>query len=79
MKRDMLDDAVALVEDAEHRDPLRHRRHSAFAVSSRSHLLRRRKRRIRLLGSLPAGGGQRERNQQRCGTAFHYYSGIQGS
>jgi hypothetical protein len=32
VKRDILDDSVALVEDAEHRHPLRHRRDSAFAV-----------------------------------------------
>jgi len=31
MKRDILHDAVALVEDAEHRDALRHRRHSGLA------------------------------------------------
>jgi hypothetical protein len=30
MQRDVLDDAVTLVEDAEHRDALRHRRHSGL-------------------------------------------------
>ena len=35
VKRDILDDAVALVEDAEHRDPLRHRRHAALAGCGR--------------------------------------------
>jgi len=32
VKRNVLDDAVALVEDADHGDPLRHRRDPAFTV-----------------------------------------------
>jgi hypothetical protein len=38
MQRDVLDDTVALIEDAKDRDALRHRSHSAFAISGRSDL-----------------------------------------
>jgi hypothetical protein len=78
MERDVLDDAVALVEDAEHGDTLRHRRHAAFAVGGGRGLARSRRRSVRLLGALSARG-QRQRNQQRCSNGTHVYSGIQGS
>jgi len=78
MEGDVLDDAVTLVEDAEHGDALRHRRHAPLAVRGRGRLLGRGERRAVLLGAL-AARRQRERNQQRCGNIAHAYSGIQGS
>jgi hypothetical protein len=78
VKRDILDDSVALVKNSEHRDALRHRRDPAFAVGGRADLPSGRERRILPLGTA-AARGQRQRNQQRCGSALHAYSGIQGS
>jgi hypothetical protein len=78
MQRDILHDAVALVEDAEHRDALRHRRRPALPGRGRRHVLAR-GRRIFLLMAATAARSQRERNQQRCSSSFHAYSGIQGS
>jgi len=63
VKRDVLDDPVPLVEDSKDRDPLRHRRHSALAVSGRSGLLRRRQRRVLIRLAL-AAGSERERGKQ---------------
>jgi hypothetical protein len=78
VKRDILDDAVALVEDAEHRDPLRHRRHASLAVGRRSGGPRPTRRRVLLLLAF-AARGERERCEQGCGDWLHAYSGIQGS
>jgi hypothetical protein len=78
MQRDILDDAVALVEDAEHRHPLRHRRHTALAVRGRGDLLSRRQRLVLRFPALPARG-ERERGKQWCSGSAHAYSGIQGS
>jgi len=61
VERDILDDAVTLVEDAQHRDALRHRSHLALPCSRR-HDLPHRRRRVLLLGAL-AAGGERQRNQ----------------
>jgi hypothetical protein len=78
VKRNILDDPVALVEDSEHRDPLRHRRHAALAVRGRGRLPRRGQRRVLLLRAL-AARGERERGKQRSSEDAHVYSGIQGS
>jgi hypothetical protein len=78
VQRDVLNDAVALVEDAEHRGPLRHWRHAALAIRRRCDLARPRQWRI-LLGAALAAGGKRYRDQQGCGGCPHAYSGIQGS
>jgi hypothetical protein len=78
MKRDRLDDAVALVEDAEHRDALRHRRDAALPVRSRCDLPGGRGGSILLLRT-PTAGRERERKKQRCSESMHCYSGIQGS
>jgi hypothetical protein len=78
MQRDILDDSVALVEDSEHRDALRHRRDSALAMRGGTDLPPSWSRRILLFGAA-AATGQRQRSQQRCGSALHAYSGIQGS
>jgi hypothetical protein len=79
VKSDRLHDAVALVEDAEHGDPLRHRRDTALPGGSRRYVGGRRPRRILLLLT-SAARGQRAEKQQWCGgKRFHVYSGIQGS
>jgi hypothetical protein len=77
-QRYVLDDAVALVEDAEDRDALRHRRHSALACAGHGRIGRRRGHRVLLRRAFPARS-QRERSQKRCGDGPHAYSGIQGS
>jgi hypothetical protein len=78
MQGDVLDDAVALVEDAKHGDALRHGRHSTLACRSRESLPASPGKRVLLLATLPAGS-ERERDQQRSGFGPHVYSGIQGS
>ena len=78
MKRDILDDSVAFVEDAEHRDALRHWRDAALSGCRRTHLPAGGRGRILLLSAL-AARSEGERNQDRCGKALHAYSGIQGS
>jgi hypothetical protein len=76
MKRDVLDDAVALVEDPEHRDALRHRRNVRLVGDRRRGLLRG-----GLIGLLGAAAArrQRQRDPQRCAQPGHAYSGIHGS
>jgi hypothetical protein len=78
MERDVLDDPVALVEDAKHGDALRHRRNAALSIGGRGRLPGARRDRVLLLGTLPArnkrGGDQQGRNG-----STHFYSGIQGS
>jgi hypothetical protein len=77
MQRDRLDDAVALVEDAEDCDPLRHRSHR---LGGGGRPVPRALRRGRILLFAPlAARSQRERDQQRCGDSLHAYSGIHGS
>jgi hypothetical protein len=62
MERDVLNDAVALVEDAEDRDTLRHWSHATFSVRGRSGLLRRWQGRVRFRLAL-AARGERKRDQ----------------
>jgi hypothetical protein len=78
MKRDILDDPVALVEDAEHRNPLGHGRHAPLSVHGRARLMRRWQRYVLLLRAL-AAPGERKRDQKRNCRVSHAYSGIQGS
>jgi hypothetical protein len=78
MKRDILDDAVALVENPENRDTLRHRRDAVLPRHGRPGAGRRNGRALLLLRAL-AARGERQRNEQRCRVPFHAYSGIQGS
>jgi hypothetical protein len=75
---DGLDDAVALVEDAEHGNALRHRSHRLRHGRSRLASRHLRRRRILLLRAA-ATRGERKRDQQRSGKQSHAYSGIQGS
>jgi hypothetical protein len=76
MERDILDDSVALVEDSEHRDTLRHRRDAALARRGRRDLAGRGG---RILLRAASTGGQRKREQQRSSEPRHAYSGIHGS
>jgi hypothetical protein len=78
VKRDVLDDAVALVEDPEHGNALRHRRYAALAMRGRGSLPRGGQFRVLLLSAL-ATGGKRKRGKQQCSEVAHAYSGIQGS
>jgi hypothetical protein len=78
VERNILNDAIALVEDADDRDALRHRRNAALSMSSRRNLPNTRHGRVPLLSALVARG-KCEQGQERCGIAFHAYSGIQGS
>jgi hypothetical protein len=77
LQRDVLNDAVALVENSNHCDALRHRRDTALPGCGRRSPDRAELGCI-LLAILPARG-QRERDQQRCRKLSHAYSGIQGS
>jgi hypothetical protein len=78
MKRDVLLDPVALVQDAEDGDALRHRSDSALSRGRGRNIPRRSHSRVLLLGAAVASG-ERERHQQRDGKAPHAYSGIHGS
>jgi hypothetical protein len=80
MQRDILDDAVALVEDAEDRDPLAHRGNAGL-VGARGDagVGDHRTRRIALVLAAPAAGGKGERQQCEGGGGPHFYSGIHGS
>jgi hypothetical protein len=78
MQSDVLDDAVALVEDAEDGSALRHRGDTALPVGRRGDLPAARQSSV-LLGVALAAGGKRERKQQGYGGYAHAYSGIQGS
>jgi hypothetical protein len=78
VQRDVLDDAVARVEDAKHGRALRHRRNPALSVGRRGDLPRRRQRSIGLRLAF-AARGKRKRDQQRGRKLPHAYSGIQGS
>jgi hypothetical protein len=78
MERDRLRDPVALVEDAEHRDALRHRGHGLRRRSGAVGLRGAGCGRVLLLACL-AARSEREREQQRCRPFAHVYSGIQGS
>jgi hypothetical protein len=77
VKRDILDDPVALVEDSEHRDALRHRSDSGL-VRHRRRLARLGRGLVLLLGAATAAS-ERKQEQQRCGEPAHAYSGIHGS
>jgi hypothetical protein len=78
MERDVLHDAVALVEDAEHRDPLSHRRDARLVDAGRRPSAGRRLLAASLLLGT-AAAGERQRKQERNGGLAHAYSGIQGS
>jgi hypothetical protein len=76
VQRDVLDDPVALVEDAEHGHALRHRSDAALPGCRRGDLGAGR--RDIPLAAFPARS-ERERGEYRSGGAVHAYSGIHGS
>jgi hypothetical protein len=76
MERDILHDAVALVEDAENGDALRHRRHANLRAARPGRLPDRSRAVLRLL---PTAAGRERQHNQQCSRSLHYYSGIQGS
>ncbi len=78
VKRDILDDAVALVENAEHGGPLSHWSDAAFAIGRRGNLAPASYGSI-LSRSALAARGERERGEQGYSDVLHVYSGIQGS
>jgi hypothetical protein len=77
VKRDVLGDAVALVEDAEHRDALRHGRDAGLVRCTGCGGVPGCWSRLLLL-SAPARR-ERQRKQDRSSDRSHVYSGIQGS
>jgi hypothetical protein len=78
MKRDVFDDSVALVEYAEHRNPLRHRGDAGLArPRRRGDVANGPSLRVLLLAAVAAC--KRQRNEKRKGCSAHAYSGIQGS
>jgi hypothetical protein len=80
MESNVLNDPVALVEDAEDRRALRHRRHSGRVRAQRHRrILDDRLGRV-FLGALAAASGSKgKRDQERSCGAIHVYSGIHGS
>ena len=78
MESDILDDPVALVEDSEHRDALRHRCDPSLSRAGRPDFPGSGSRGVLLLRTL-AARGERERDQQQSSGSAHDYSGIQGS
>jgi hypothetical protein len=77
VQRDVSDYSVSFVEDAEHRNALRHWRNARLTRTSRGRAA---------LGScillpalLPAAGETQGEQQKRCGGLQHAYSGIHGS
>jgi hypothetical protein len=79
-KSDVLDDAVALVENADNSNTLGHRRHglkrsiaAGFLGNRHCSVL------LRLLLRTPPTAGERKRDDERCADPRHAYSGIQGS
>jgi hypothetical protein len=74
----VLNDAVALVEDAEDRDALGHRRDSTLTRGRGRRIRGSRRGGILLLGAF-AARAQRQRDRQRCEDPPHAYLGIQGS
>ena len=78
VKRDILDDAVALVENAEHRSALGHWSDAALAIRGRGNLAPAPQGSILTRPAL-AARGEREGGEQGCSDVLHVYSGIQGS
>ena len=78
MQGDVLDDAVALVENAEDRDALRHRSHTALPVRSLRRLRTFGGDRILLLRAF-AAGCERKTGEDEWNGCPHFYSGIHGS
>jgi hypothetical protein len=67
MQRDRLDDAVALVEDPEHRHALRHRSHAGLVGTGprRCSIADHRRRAILLIAAAPAAGEAERASRQQ--------------
>jgi hypothetical protein len=78
VKRDVLHDPVALVENAEHRHPLRHWRDAGLARARRRRDVADRPS-LRVLLLTAVASCKRQRDEKRNGCGAHAYSGIQGS
>jgi len=79
VERHVLDDAIPLVEDAEHRNPLAHRRYAGRVGAQRHGRIGDDRLGRIFLGSLAASSNKGERDQERDSGSLHAYSGIQGS
>jgi hypothetical protein len=77
VQSDVLDDAVALVEDAEGCDPLAHRGDARLIDARRRGGVHDHRLRAILLVTAGAGG-ERERQYCQGGAGLHAYSGFQG-
>jgi hypothetical protein len=75
---DVLDDAVSLVEDREHRDALPHRRDARLVDSDRRRGIADHRGRRILFGRLLAARRKRHHCQDRERSFAHVYCGIQG-
>jgi hypothetical protein len=78
VKRHILYDTVALVEDGQHRDALAHRGHAGLIHAGRRRGIGDHRLRGVLLIAF-AARDKRERQDQSCGRLEHAYSGIHGS
>jgi hypothetical protein len=78
VKRDVLLDTVALVEDSKDSDTLRHRRDPALSGSADGLTTVHRRGGVLLL-TTAAACRKRERNDDGRGRPGHAYSGIHGS
>ena len=80
MERDVADNSIALVEDPEDRDALRHRSHG-LALRKRASFRSRNAigDLIGLIAAAIAGRKRDQRARQQDARADHPYSGIQGS
>jgi len=77
VKRNRLDDAVALVEDAERRNPLTHRGDAGLIDARRRGGVHDHRLGIVLL-AIAGAGGERERQDGQGNAGLHAYSGFQG-
>jgi hypothetical protein len=78
VQSDGLDDAVALVENAEHCDPLAHRRDARLIDARRSRGIGDHRLRGILLVTAAGAPGERERQDGQGAGDPHAYSGFQG-
>jgi hypothetical protein len=80
VENDVLDDPITLVEDAEHGDALRHRRHSTLPGGGGRHLVRCARRILLAIAPVASGqGDERQSNQHRSKRPHRAYSGTHGS
>jgi hypothetical protein len=78
VERDVLNDAVALVEDPEHSDALRHRGDARLVGADRDHGIGDHRGRRIFFGRLLAAGCDSHDRQDCERSLAHVYSGIHG-